>query len=260
MELNAHSLAESIDLDAFAAAFHKDPTARTKRELFYALGKNAYLSVYSFGAIAVSNLSQADESQIVNLASKHAENLHTTPLTEDHTVRTGKGGAKFQTSVLSVPKINPEVARIVMQNIAYSVTLDHYHRVAANLLDDVKGHASELEAKGKIRLKEKHLNRFIGRVLKIKNRIAEHFYIFADLDIIWEDDFLTKVHRGTAQSLELKSRFEEVENSFKIIEENLHMFNEFHMHGQSYRIEIIITLLIVIEVLDLIGDKFKLFH
>lgn len=252
-------MAESIDLAAFAAAFGEAAPAGSKRELFYALGKGAYCSIYSFGAVAFCGVRESDEVRIMDLARRFSENAHQRVLSEDHTVKTGKG-ASFGTSVLKVPKATPEVLRIVMQNIAYSVTLDHYQRVAANLLEEVKTHAGELESRGKIRLREKNLNRFIGRVLKIKNRIAEHFYIFSDLDIIWENDFLTQVHRGISHSLDLKSRFEQVENSFKIIEENLHMFNEFHMHGQSYRIEIIITLLIVIEVLDLIGDKFKLFH
>lgn len=259
MELIAHSLAESIDLDKFAEAYGEEPAFRSKRELFYARGKNAYVSVTGFGAVVMAGLKGSDEIRLMELAKKYGDNVHEVALSEDHTIRVAKRVSALS-SVLSVPKITPDVVRIVMQNIAYSVTLDHYHRVAANLLHEVKGHAKELEAKGKIRLKEKNLNRFIGRVLKIKNRIGEYFYIFADLDIIWENAFLTSVHRGTAQSLDLKSRFEQVENSFKIIEENLHMFNEFHMHGQSYRIEIIITLLIVIEVLDLIGDKIKLFH
>jgi uncharacterized Rmd1/YagE family protein len=259
MEVFAHSLAESIDLTGFAADYGNETVVSSKRELFFPLSKNTWFSVYSFGAAAFCNVHPAEEIRIIELIRQHATDAHKARLSEDHTIRIGKA-AGFKASELIVPKISDAVMRIVMQNMAYSVTLDHYHRVAANLLDDVKAHAAELEEKGKIRLREKNLNRFIGRVLKIKNRIAEHFYIFADLDIIWEDEFLTKVHRGTAKSMDLKVRFEEVENTFKIIEENLHMFNEFHMHGQSYRIEIIITLLIVIEVLDLIGDKFKLFH
>lgn len=259
MEVIAHSLAESINLAAFVADYGKETALGSKRELFYPLGKKTWFSVYSFGAVAFCNVSAADEIRISELVKKHATDVHKGLLSEDHTIRIGRGAA-FKASEVTVPKVSDDVMRIVMQNMAYSVTLDHYHRIAANLLDEVKTHAAELEAKGKIRLREKNLNRFIGRVLKIKNRIAEHFYIFADLDIIWEDEFLTKVHRGTAKTMDLKVRFEEVENTFRIIEENLHMFNEFHMHGQSYRIEIIITLLIVVEVLDLIANKFKLLH
>lgn len=258
MELLAHSIAEAIDLAVFAKTIANKPVSGNKRELFFAVTKNSWFSAYEFGAIVFCNVAEKEQARILAVAKSSAAENHSVPLDEDHTINTGK--FSIATSVLTVPKITPQVIRVVMQNIAYSVTLDHYQRVAANLLNDVKAHASELEARGKIRLREKSLNQFIGRVLKIKNRIAEHFYIFSDLDIIWEDDALTRIHRGMAQSLDLKARFEQVENSFKIIEENLHMFNEFHMHNQTYRVEIIITLLIVIEVLDLIGDKFKLFH
>lgn len=38
------------------------------------------------------------------------------------------------------------------------------------------------------------------------------------------------------------------------------MLNELHVHRQSHRIEITITVLILTEVLDLIGDKPKIFR
>lgn len=258
MNINAYSIAEAIDLNRLAQAIGKNPAAQNGREMFYPEGKNGFWSAYSFGAVVFCNIDPATELRLRELARLSAQNLHEAVLTEDHVLKKGK--LAFSNSELTVPKIDAGVLRVVMQSLAYSVTLDHYRRIAVNLLATVKTHAAELEHRGKIRLREKNLNRFIGRVLNVKNRIAEHFYIFSNLEETWENDLLTRVQRGMAQSLDLHTRFEEVGGSFRIIEENLHMFNEFHMHGQSYRIEIIITLLIVIEVLDLIGDKFKVFH
>ncbi len=256
----AYSLAEAVSLEDFAGACDLQLLSQSKQELFYSAGKTSWFSVYAFGAIAFCGVKETEAERLIALARQYGRNVHLVQITEDHRISVAKGKPLFETSHLRVSRITPTVVRIVMQNIAYSATLEHYRRVGANLLEATRTHVRELEDKGKIRLKAKALHQFIGRVLSIKNRIAEHLFIFSNLDAIREDDYLTEIHRGTAHSLELKTRFEEVANSFRIIEENLHMFNEFHMHSQSYRIEIIITLLIVIEVLDLIGDKFKLFH
>lgn|GEM_PF-3117423 len=256
----AYSVAEAIGLTDFAAASNLQLLARSKQELFYRLNKQGWVSVYAFGAIVFCNVDGSERDRLIALARQCARDAHLVPTTEDHKISVRKGKPAFETSHLTVARVTPKVIQIIMQNIAYSATLEHYRRVGANLLEATRTHVRELEEKGKIRLKAKALHQFIGRVLSIKNRIAEHMFIFSNIDTIREDDYMTVIHRGTANSLELRPRFEEVANSFRIIEENLHMFNEFYMHGQSYRIEVIITLLIVIEVLDLIGDKFKLFH
>ena len=256
----AYSVAEAVALDNFASACNLPLLGRSKQELFYRVNKSSWVSVYAFGAIAFCNVDRAECDRLMALTRQCARNPHMVPTTEDHKISARKGKPVFETSKLTVAQVTATVIRIIMQNIAYSATLEHYRRVAANLLEATQTHVRELEEKGKILLKAKALHQFIGRVLTIKNRIAEHLFVFSNLDAIRENDHLTAIHRGTANSLELKTRFEEVANSFRIIEENLHMFNEFYMHGQSYRIEVIITLLIVIEVLDLIGDKFRLFH
>jgi len=260
MEMMAFSIAESTDIGAFARSCGGKVEASTPREIFLFMGKNSWASVYNYGAIVFCNVSAHETEKLLELMRVHSENIHHQSLSEDHTIEIRGGKPKFAPSRLTIKSLNARIARVVMQNLAYSVTLDHYRRVSGNLLGQTNEQIRDLESRGKMKLGARKLNKFIGRVLNIKNRIAEHLYLFGHLDITWEDDELTAIHLGTADSLEIKTRFDEVNNSLRIVEENLHMFNEFHMHGQSYRIEVIITLLIVIEVLDLIGDKFKIFR
>lgn len=260
MQLNSHSIAESIDLKAIAAASNDRSPVVTPREVFVRLSKSSCYSVYVYGAVVFCNVKSEEEQAILSKIRAHVSGEHEKGLTEDHTLKVRGGNPKSAPSIITVPKATDLVLRVVMQNLAYSVTLDYYRQVATALLDSVKGRSEELARSGKIKLREKQLNQFIGRVMTIKNRIAEHFYIFKTLDEVWENDLLTRVQSSIVRSLDLKLRFEEVEGSFRIIEENLHMLNELYVNLQSHRIEIIITVLIMIEVLDLIGDKFKLFH
>ncbi len=260
MNLNSHSIAESINLQAIAAANNDRSLVVTPREVFVRLSKNSCYSVYVYGAVVFCNVKSEDEQVILARVRAQASGEHEKVLTEDHTLKIGGGNPRSGPSIITVPNATDLVLRVVMQNLAYSVTLDYYRQVATALLDSVKGRSEELARSGKIRLREKQLNQFIGRVMTVKNRIAEHFYVFKALDEVWENDLLTRVQSSMLRSLDLRLRFEEVESSFRIIEENLHMLNELHVNLQSHRIEIIITVLIMIEVLDLIGDKFKLFH
>lgn len=260
MKLHSYSIAEAIQLGPIAAASTHETMTVLDREIFIRLGKNSCYSIYSFGAVVFYNVSESEQQQVLQNVRAHADGLHDKALTEDHDLKLGAGKPHAIPSEIKVPKASDDVLRVVMQNLAYSVTLDYFQQIAAALLESVKSRAEEIAKSGKIRLREKQLNQFIGRVMTVKNRIAEHFYIFQALDEVWENDLLGRVHHGMVHSLDLKVRFEEVEGSFRIIEENLHMMNELHVNAQSHRIEIVITVLILIEVLDLIGDKFKIFH
>ncbi len=257
MNVNAYSLAETIDLPAVASHLGRNPLLQTHREMFFPEGRG-FFGVYSFGAVVFCNLPAADEVRLREVAMRAARNQHEQVLAEDHTIK--KGRLAFVPSEITVPQTDATTLRVIMQNLAYSVSLDHYRRVAADLLAVVRGQSENLERKGKITLKERELHHFIGRVLNIRNRMSEHFHVFGNPPEAWENKALTAVQQAMVTSLEMPSRIAEVESSIAIIEENLHMLNELHVHRQSHRIEMIITVLILIEVLDLIGDKLKIFH
>lgn len=257
MHINAYSLAESIDLEAVARKLGRNPVAQNSREMFFSEGRG-FFGVYGFGAVVFGNLDPADEVRLREYAMAAAEKPHAQVLTEDHTIK--KGRLAFAPSEITIPKTDSATLRVIMQNLAYSVSLDHYRRVAAELLAIVRGQSENLERRGKITLKERELHHFIGRVLHIRNRMSEHFHVFGTLPEAWENKALAAVQQAMVASLELSTRIAEVESSFAIIEENLHMLNELHVHRQSHRIEIIITFLILIEVLDLIGDKLRIFQ
>ncbi|MBP8083277.1 MAG: RMD1 family protein, partial [Spirochaetes bacterium] len=63
------------------------------------------------------------------------------------------------------------------------------------------------------------------------------------------------IHTGLIRVFDLKSRFKEVQASFKNIEENLAIFIEVHQHKMSNILEWIIIILILIEVVDLFITK-----
>lgn len=256
MHVNAYSLAESFDLASVARKLGRNPVAQNNREMFFT-ERSGFFGVYSFGALVFCNLNPAEEVRLREIVAGSALNAHAQTLAEDHTIK--KGRLAVATSEITVPKTDAATLRVIMQNLAYSVSLDHYRRVAAELLAVVRGESEHLERTGRIMLKQRQLRCFIGRVLSIRNRMSEHFHVFGNPPETWENQALSAVQQAMVASLEMPSRIAEVESGFAIIGENLHMLNEMHVHRQSHRIEIVITVLILIEVLDLIGDKLRIF-
>lgn len=99
------------------------------------------------------------------------------------------------------------------------------------------------------------MTRFLGRALNTQNDIAENIYIFDAPDLVWDDEYLDKLHQGLIKHFDLRVRFSEVEYLLRIIEGNLRVFVEILNQRESSILESIIIILILVEVFDLLITK-----
>lgn len=138
-----------------------------------------------------------------------------------------------------------------MFNIAQSVALDRYHEITENLLTEIRGFTNYLETTGKLKISRKNMLKFIGKALNTQNDIADNIYIFDAPELVWDDEFLDKLHQGLMKHFDLRVRFSEIEYTLRIIEDNLSVFREISHQRESNILEGIIILLILVEVFDL---------
>ncbi|HYC85198.1 MAG TPA: RMD1 family protein, partial [Chryseosolibacter sp.] len=75
--------------------------------------------------------------------------------------------------------------------------------------------------------------------------------IFDTHDLTWEDEDLDKLYHGLIKHFDLRVRFNEIEYTLKIIENNLTVFREILQQRESNLLEYIIIILILVEVVDL---------
>lgn len=256
MRLSAHYLAEQIHLPQLRQAYAATPLETLPSELFYALDEDQFLYVFDFGVVVAANMSEVDISKNLLFIAEYARNTFEQKISDDFEIEYRPDGAlKFGFDVLVAPKLDVSVIKIAMFNLAQSVALDDYSQRAQTLLSEVRRFADEMENRGGISISRRNMIRFIGRTLNGKNKIIENLYIFDSPEITWEDEYLDQVHRGLGRTLELQSRFKEVEYTFKIVEDNLSVFREIYMHRENKQLEWIIIILICIEVADLLISK-----
>ncbi|EMQ95223.1 hypothetical protein D778_02745 [Xanthomarina gelatinilytica] len=157
-----------------------------------------------------------------------------------------------------MPELNQEMIRLVMLNTSQSVALNGYSEITEELLMETNKHTKYLENKGKLDISGNKLKRFIGKVLNIKNRILENLYIFDSPVITWENEQLNKLNTDLKQTFDLKDRYRLIHDRIEIIKENLELFKDIMDHKESSRLEWVIIILIVIEVVDMFIAKFLL--
>ena len=138
-----------------------------------------------------------------------------------------------------------------MLNTSQSVALDQYSEITQQLLEETNEHTQYLEKKGKLNISGIKLKKFIGKVLNIKNQISENLYIFDEPESTWENEQLNRLNLELKQTFDLKIRYRNIHEQLGIIKENLELFKDIWDHRESSRLEWVIIILILVEVLDL---------
>ncbi len=253
----AFYLAERINLNQFKAAHPSGLEHSIGGELYYAPSTSKFLQIHSYGVVVFCNHTDDEIRTITENVGNYATTWMGAELRDDLNVTHDPDGVmSINFDHLTIGRFDHSVNRMIMMHLAQSVAMDHFNLISQNLLGSIKEYTSYLGKHGKISLSEKKALKFIGRTLSAKNNIAENLYIFDSPDNTWEDEFLDLLHKKLVNHFELAPRYKSIEGTLKIIEDNLDVHISYNHHRESSRLEWIIIILIVIEVVDTLLSKF----
>jgi uncharacterized Rmd1/YagE family protein len=258
LKLSALLVANQLDLKGLKAFLNLKTIADSSSELLYSLGDDRMQYYFNYGVIVFSGHSEDEIKAAVLTALPYQKNPNSNWLRDDYEITVQEGETEFDFDQLIVSRLDDKAIRIVMLNLAQSVALDFYHQVSENLLTEIKGFTRDLELTGKLSLGRRNMMRFIGKALNTQNDIADNIYIFDAPELVWDDEYLDKLHIGLIKHFDLRVRFSEIEYTLRIIEDNLRVFREISNHRESSTLEWIIIALILVEVFDVIISKLLL--
>ena len=253
----AYYVAEKINLSQYKNDFTQYLESSNTAELYYNNGKHKYLLIFNYGVVVFCNYDEEIVKFILNKLKPYCIAWRDSPAHDDLDVSyESQKGLMMDFDSLTIGRFDNSVNRMIMMHLAQSVAMDHFNLISQNLLGSIKEYTSYLGKHGKISLSEKKALKFIGRTLSAKNNIAENLYIFDSPDNTWEDEYLDLLHKKLVNHFELAPRYKSIEGTLKIIEDNLDVHISYNHHRESSRLEWIIIILIVIEVVDTLLSKF----
>lgn len=256
LKISAFVLAAQIDIKKIKSFRKEKPVAESSSELLFVTEGDKYQYYFNYGVIVFCGFQEQEMTAALEAAQPYTRTRLTHPIRDDLDVVIQEGEAiniSFDTVTLSSVDVN--AIRILMFNLAQSVAIDYYTSVTGLILDDVKGIASQMARTGKLRMSRKNMMRFLGKSLNTNNDIAENIYIFDAPELVWNNEFLDKLHQGLIRHFDLRMRFSELEYMLRIIDNNLKVFADINMQRESSLLEWIIIILILVEVFDLFISK-----
>jgi uncharacterized Rmd1/YagE family protein len=252
----SYQIADSIDIKAFRTAFKDDIYHYDADELFYKTGDEAFVYVFKYGVVCFLNYGGDGIDVFLKKIAPYCKNIFELRLSEEFEVQTNARENKFGYNKIEIVKPDIEVLRLVMLNVSQSVALDYYSEQTNLLLEETNYHTLSLERRGRLDISGTNLKKYIGKTLNLKNRIAENLYIFDSPPETWEDENLNRIDLGLKRTFDLQERFRDIREGLEIIRENLELFKDLLQYRNSTFLEWIIIILVFLEVLNLLIDKF----
>lgn len=256
VKVQAFVTESKIDLGKVQSAVNRGKLIRKEPSfLLYEVDPSEYLYIKNYGGIVYFNTSPKIISEI-NDTICHCSETQLSSFEENLTVRISNEDAiNANYDELVIPKITLDYVHIICLNISQSAALFHYQNLSDGLLAQTKKYTTELELNGQVSLKRKKLMQFIGAALNLKNKIAEHLYIFDTPNLAWDDKNINKVDQLLNEDLEIKYRYNAIKEQLNIVKENLDHFKDLNLHQHSSNLEWIIIILILFEVFHVIIEK-----
>ncbi|MDF2433981.1 MAG: required for meiotic nuclear division protein 1 [Mucilaginibacter sp.] len=251
----SYQIADSIDIKMFKSAFKADLYFNDTDELFYIIDEGQYIYVFKYGVVCFLNYDAIKISEFLRLISSYCKNKFDQSLEEEFKIQTNSVKNKIGFHSIEIIGEDIEVLRLIMLTVSQSVALDYYHKQTTKLLEETNYHTQILETKGRLDISGINLKKYIGRTLLLKNRIAENLYIFDSPPETWEDENLNKIHNDLKRTFDLKERFRNIQEGLNIVKDNYELFRDLLQYRNSYRLELVIILLILVEVLNIFAQK-----
>ena len=251
----SYQIADSIDIKAFKAAFKADLHYSDADELFYKTGFNEFIYVFKYGVVCFLNYDAIRISEFLRLISSYCKNEFDQNLSEEFEIHTNASKNKIGFSSIEIMGADIEVLRLIMLTVSQSVALDYYEEQSTKLIEETNYHTQMLEAKGRLNISGINLKKYIGKSLVLKNRIAENLYIFDSPPETWDDENLNKIHNDLKRTFDLQERFRDIQEGLNIVKDNLELFRDLLQYRNSFRLELIVIILILMEVLNILVQK-----
>ena len=251
----SYQIADSIDIKMFKTAFKSDLYYSDADELFYRVESDQFIYVFKYGVVCFLNYDAIKISEFLRLISFYCKNRFEESLMEEFKIQTNAGKNKIGFSLIEIAGADIEVLRLIMLNVSQSVALDYYYEQTTKLMEETNYHTQILESKGRLNISSLNLKKFIGKILLLKNRISENLYIFDSPPETWDDENLNKIDIDLKRTFDLQERSRNIQEGLNIIKENLELFKDLLQYKNSFRLELVIIILILIEVLDIFVQK-----
>jgi uncharacterized Rmd1/YagE family protein len=219
--------------------------------LAFRMDRSGFVAVFRYGVVVLAGLDPIKEDE----ALRGLQGRVVGPISarEEETARIepapGQEDRVDPDGVVRVGELTPDRLLVVADALAKSVGLAHAERQVDDVFDAIEPFARELSAGGRTVGGRRAMLRMIGSALLVQHRVSRRVAAGERLDILWDRPDLDRLYSRLEDEYELVERREALDRKLALIGEAAARFTDLIDTERSLRLELMVALLIVLEIL-----------
>jgi required for meiotic nuclear division protein 1 len=262
ISLHAETYKEDFDLNKLPAEWGPYPSLDANDVRVKISGDGGIAFAWRFGAIVFVEIPKDNRSrEVANI--RRALNLPSTEprvTAESFTVFVDPSRpAQVEYNRLVLPRVNHERLGAVVQTLAQSVAMEYFEEVVTEAKAQVLTMLDKIRVQGRIVVSVVRLNRQIAVASMAQAEVVGVLHLLDKPDTLWNDAEMESIYLDLRNAFDLEERFKSIEYKIDTIKESLRIVLEARNSALAQRLEIIIIILIAIEIMFSIFERFHLF-
>jgi uncharacterized Rmd1/YagE family protein len=254
--ITARALLLGERLDTIALATDRSDVVNTV-PLALKVG-SGFAVLFRYGVAVLIGLSPAEEHETIRNLQKRVigrfdkieDETATIEISDAHDDQIPPGGP------IQIKDLSPPRLVVIADALAKNVALTRDEREVSRVFEVIEPLAADLAGRGRTPVGRKNLLRLIGRALLVRHRVTGRVEVEEKPDVLWDRWDLERLHARLADEYELKERATILARKLEVVSETARAFTDLIDASRSLRVEVLIVLLIVVEVLITIYDLF----
>lgn len=219
---------------------------------------NGYVVLFRYGVAVLIGLSPIEEDETIR--GLRPRIVGTFDRIEDEVaiieIAPGEDDQIVPGGTIKIKDVSPSRLVVVADVLAKNVALAHDEREVSRVSEIIEPLAAELARKGRPPFNRNHILRLIGQALLVRHRMTGRVEVEEKPDVLWDRWDLERLYARLEDEYELKERAGILRRKLEVVSETARALTDIIDTGRSLRLEVMIVLLIVIEVLFTLYEFF----
>lgn len=221
----------------------------TPLDLSIAVGDNAHLFFYPFGAIAFHNIPPNEREPHVAKLQQAYPSLTLKVLREELTVTENPDDdSGMHDGTLAIRQMTDGRAGVIALTVAQSAAMEYYEQIVDSLHLRMSVLVDRLEKKGSVAVNTRPLHRFIGEAISVRSEVLGVLHLLDKPDATWDDPAMDAIYQELKDEFDLVDRYEALESKLRTVQEALELILDVARDFRLVVLEVSIVVLIVFEI------------
>lgn len=218
--------------------------------LAFPAGGSGVATLFRYGVVVLIGLTPLEEDEVLRslqpritgLFSRREEETAVIEISAEREDQIPPGGPIY------VREWSPERVVLISEALAKSAVLAHDEREVAAVFDRIEPFARELADNGRTPGGRRAILQHVGRALMVQYRVSGRAAVAEKPDVLWDRPDLERLYARLQDEYELKERADALNRKLSVIAETAKALTDIIDTERSLRLELIIVILIVLEV------------